>query len=218
MTSSRSVRGIQPLTPQTLRSLAQQFPLRGRVDAIFLRPARLAPVISVLEARAEPGLGLIGDRRSTALRTGDRSQKREVTLFQAEHLPAVAQWCGLAQLDAGRLRRNLLISGINLLAMRSLFPDVVLQWQIGDGDEHAASEDYRSAVLELTGPCDPCSRMEAELGSGAYNALRGHGGMTARVLVGGTVRVGDVVRLRAGQAVLRDASPSAAGLPASLSG
>ncbi len=169
---------------RTLRELTQQFPGAGRVEAIHLRPARLAPVVAVSEALADPGRGLIGDRRSASVRTGELAQKRELTLFQAEHLPTLAAWLGLQSLDGGRLRRNLVVSGINLVAMRSLFPDAVLRWRIGE-----------DVVIEVTGSCDPCSRMETELGEGGYNAMRGHGGVTARVLKGGVVRVNDLVRV-----------------------
>lgn len=173
------------MPPATLRELTQRYRAEGRVDAILLRPGRLVPMRSVTEARAEPGRGLIGDRRSTALRMGDPAQKREITLFQAEHLQSVATWCAIPSLDASRLRRNLVVSGINLVSMRPVFPDVALQWRFGD-----------EVLLEITGSCDPCSLMEAELGPGGYNALRGHGGMTARVLVGGTIRIHDAVRLK----------------------
>ena len=50
------------------------------------------------------------------------------------------------------------------------------------------------AVLRITGPCAPCSRMEVALGPGGYAALRGHGGWCAEVLSGGGVALTDAVR------------------------
>ncbi|MGY6278287.1 MOSC domain-containing protein [Methylomonas sp. MgM2] len=170
----------------TLHDLCQQYATEGRIEAIILRPARGEAAVRVDEARAEPGLGLIGDRRGSRAGHARRSSKREITLFQAEHIPIVAGWCGLAELDPVRLRRNLAVSGLNLVAMRSPFANMALEWAIG--------EEVR---IQVTGPCDPCSKMEKELGMGGYNALRGHGGMTARILVGGLIRVGDRVWLSA---------------------
>jgi MOSC domain-containing protein YiiM len=175
--------------PATLRDLVQRFSAEGRVEAIVLRPARGQAAQQVPEAMAEPGRGLLGDRRSATHRADAAARKRELTLIQAEHLPLLAQWCAQASLDPARLRRNLVVSGLNLLSLRSPFAGLRLTWQLGE-----------SATLEVTGPCDPCSRMEQELGVGGYNAMRGHGGVTARLLSAGRVRVGDPVRLVAVQA------------------
>ena len=170
----------------TLQQLARQFPADGRVEAIVLRPAREAAAVLVNEVEAEPGRGLLGDRRAATARKSINAQKRDLTLFQAEHLDVLARWSGGTAVDPRRLRRNLIVSGINLIAMRSPFRDFELEWAIGD-----------TVRMVVTGPCDPCSKMEAEFGPGGYNALRGHGGMTARIVAGGLLRVGDRITLAA---------------------
>jgi MOSC domain-containing protein YiiM len=164
-----------------LHELTRRFARPGRLEAILLRPARRTPVLSVNEAVAMEGRGLAGDRIGAARPGG----KRQVSLIQQEHLPAIAALTGHAQVDAEGLRRNLVVSGLNLLAARSLFRDQPLVLAIG-----------AQVLLEVSGPCEPCSRMEELLGPGGYNAMRGHGGVTARVLRGGVLRVGDGIECR----------------------
>jgi len=167
-----------------LRALVAQQERPGRVDAIVLRPGRRVSAVSVERVLAEPGRGLIGDRRAERAQSIDSARRRELTLIQAEHLSTLARWLDREPIDPRRLRRNLVISGINLVGMRSPFPGSPLVWRIGE-----------AVLIELTGTCDPCSRMEEVLGAGGYNAMRGLGGMTARIVNGGEIRVGDAVSL-----------------------
>lgn len=166
-----------------LRELMQTFPHAGRLEAIVLRPARRVPAQPVTQAVAIAGRGLEGDRSAAKASSARGGSARQVTLIQAEHLPVVAALLRRAEVDPRLLRRNLVVSGVNLVAARALLKDAVLRLHIG------------AVCLELTGPCDPCSHMEEALGPGGYNAMRGHGGMTARVLHGGLLSVGDAVRV-----------------------
>jgi MOSC domain-containing protein YiiM len=153
-----------------LGQLMSRFAQPGRVRWIGLRPKREAPMLVVDAAEAETGGGLAGDR----FKRGGTG-KRGVTLIQAEHLPAIASLASLSAVAPETLRRNLVVAGVPLAAL------VGKRFRVGE------------AVLEGTGPCDPCSRMEDALGEGGYNAMRGHGGITARIIEGGRIAVGDAV-------------------------
>ncbi|WP_020594960.1 MOSC domain-containing protein [Spirosoma panaciterrae] len=154
---------------QTIKELLNTFPRPGRIEWIGLRPGRDAFMNVVDSVEVSEKTGLVGDHYS------GRSGNRHVTLIQAEYLPAVASMTGHDQVDPALLRRNIVVSGLNLGALKDH------QLQIGD------------VILEVTGQCHPCSKMETALGPGGYNAMRGHGGLTARVLKGGTIKIGDEV-------------------------
>ena len=51
------------------------------------------------------------------------------------------------------------------------------------------------ALIEVTGLCHPCSRMDETIGPGGRTALANRGGLTARVVRDGNVRIGDKVLL-----------------------
>lgn len=176
--SSGGATNSNGFAPVDLRALTRAFPRSGRLQSIHIRPARRVPSLALERGELVADRGLQGDRSMANAGGG----KRQVTLIQAEHLVAVAAFLGIDVIDPAILRRNLVVSGFNLNAARALFKDQPVVLRMGN-----------SVVLEVTGPCEPCSRMEVALGVGAYNALRGHGGMTARILQGGWIAPGDEV-------------------------
>lgn len=159
-----------------IKDLLNTFPRAGRVNWIGIRPERRGSVEVVESVAVSEHEGLIGDHYSGRI-DGPTNGKRHITLIQAEHLPAIAAYVGLDSVDPAELRRNIVVSGLNLLTLKDH------QFQIGD------------VILEHTGECHPCTKMEVALGPGGYNAVRGHGGITARVVRGGTIRLEDQVRV-----------------------
>ena len=151
---------------ETIATLTARYAQAGQLGWIGLRPARLQEMHTVTEVMLREG-GLVGDHA--------RPGKRALTLIQAEHLPVIAALAGRAEVTPDLLRRNLVISGLNLNGFRNK------PVQIG------------AATVRFTGPCAPCSRMEKALGPGGYTAMRGHGGWCAEVLHPGLLRIGDPV-------------------------
>jgi len=162
------------MASEELSMLFDSLPQVGEVRWIGLTTRPSGPIVPVTEALCETGTGLSGDHHSTRRPGG----KRQVTLIQAEHLPVVASLVGKATIVPEVLRRNIVVSGLNLLALKDR------RFVIGE------------AVLECTGHCVPCGRMEENLGPGGFNAMRGHGGITARVIQTGMIRCGDEVRVQ----------------------
>ena len=119
--------------------------------------------------------GIHGDFRGS-LKPG--RNKRQVTVM------AVEGWRDAArELDISvpweQRRVNLLVEGLRL-----------------EETEGARIVFDSGLVLEVTGECDPCSRME-EIAPGLKAVLLPHwrGGVTTKVIESGPIRVGDNVRI-----------------------
>ncbi|MBN3562966.1 MOSC domain-containing protein [Aliamphritea spongicola] len=143
----------------------------GELSWIGLRPGRKQDMIEVSEVQALETLGLEGDHRCDKT----PGSARQVTIISEEYIQMIRHFTGLETLPPGVLRRNLVVKNINLTALRHQ------QFTIGD------------ALFEATALCHPCSRMETALGKGGVAAMLGHGGLCAKILRSGTIRIGDAV-------------------------
>jgi len=121
-------------------------------------------IVAVIDA----GAGLVGDANR-------KPGPAQVTLVSWEKWQAACAALG-ADLPWSLRRANLLIDGV------SLIPDVGRRISIG------------AAVLEITGETDPCQRMdEAHMGLRAALTPDARGGVRCRVIVGGSIALGDPV-------------------------
>lgn len=146
--------------------------LEGTVEAIFVTPAAGAPCETRESAEAKAGAGLVGDRYSVS--EGTYSERggpgRQLTL--------VTQLAGAAAgLAPGEARRNIETSDIDLLGL------IGRRFAIGP--------------VECVGvrDCPPCAHLEALTTDGVKAKLEGKGGLRADILTGGTIAVGDTIRV-----------------------
>lgn len=156
----------------SINELKTHFSCPGIIEWIGLRTTKNKEIIQVNAAELLLDHGLVGDK------AGQKSGgKRQVTLIQAEYFPVMESLLNINKISPEILRRNIVISGLNL--------SVLLRHSLKIND----------AVLEITGNCAPCKKMEEALGFGAFNAMRNHGGINAMVRKGGVIRVGDEVEV-----------------------
>ncbi|MEX1668972.1 MOSC domain-containing protein [Zhongshania guokunii] len=144
---------------------------RGRLEWIGLRPERKAPMVVVEQVLALADWGLKGDRRMV----GSKGSGRQVTIISSEFIQSIADNLGRDTVSVALLRRNIVVSGLNLNALRHQY------FQIGE------------AVFQATALCPPCWQMEAALGAGGMVAMCGFGGLCAKIVESGNIRCGDPV-------------------------
>ncbi len=155
----------------TISELKTHFTQPGQIEWIGLRPQRNSEIIEVESAELLAGHGLVGDK--AALKLGS---KRQVTIIQREYIHVMESLLNKS-ISPATLRRNVVVSKISL--------SILLRHSLKIND----------VVLEVTGNCAPCAKMEKALGYGAYNAMRLHGGVNAIVKKGGIINVGDKVEV-----------------------
>jgi MOSC domain-containing protein YiiM len=148
------------------------------VEGIFLAPESGAEMKSVEVATALEGCGLEGDRYCAGIGHWSRfGRVCEVTFIAAEDLDYIERETGVSVND-GQHRRNVVTRGISLKTLRR-------------GERFRVGE----VAFEYRGPRSVCRYIERLTEPGMTQALKGRGGICARVIENGTVRVGDEIEV-----------------------
>lgn len=164
----------------------------GEVVAIHITSAASEPMRSVQSATAVAGAGLAGDRYHHGV--GFYSQvptdpgARELTLIAEEALAEVTAETGI-EIPLYEHRRNITTRGIDVDALLGQ------QFRIGE------------VVCEGVRACPPCNHLDELTGKPLLKPLARRGGLRARVVRGGEVRVGDRIE----RVAARDAGRLVAG-------
>lgn len=144
----------------------------GGIKGIYIAPSAGAPMQAVTEVRAIAGQGLEGDRYVTGDGSFNKGNRgiRQVTLMNAMFFPG-------SGFEFGDSRRNLFVEGVEL------------NWLIG------RKFTIGTAVFRGVKYCDPCDRPSklAQKPTSFKQVFFDRGGLVARVIKSGVIRLGDVV-------------------------
>jgi len=153
---------------------------RGVVEAIFVAPGGGEAMQSMDDVHAEPG-GLVGDRYMTRRGYWTGVDECEVTLIEGEAVDGILDEYGVHVL-AGEHRRNIVTRGVDLRGLAGR------RFKVGD------------AAFEYDRPRPPCRYIASITESGMTRALAARrGGICARVVDAGLIRVGDAIEVVASQ-------------------
>jgi MOSC domain-containing protein YiiM len=149
---------------------------RGELLHLHTTPRGGAPMEAVREARFIAGAGIEGDRYTAGLGTYSARPHvdRQVTLIEAETLEALVRDRKIT-LAPQEHRRNLTTRGVPL--------------------NHLVGHYFRVGECVLYGGRlnVPCVYLENLLGKKVFKPLLNRSGLNCRIIVGGTVRVGDAI-------------------------
>jgi MOSC domain-containing protein YiiM len=141
---------------------------QGTLAGICTAHTKRDDLHGVQQAELQAGGGLVGDRYFGG------KPDQEITLIETEALEALARECGITLLPV-QARRNLVTRGVPL--------------------NHLIDREFTIGEVRLRGIrlCEPCGHLEEMTQKGIREGLLHRGGLRARVITGGTVRVGDIV-------------------------
>ncbi len=150
---------------------------QGSVVSIHISPAAGQPMETVPEARAVAGRGLEGDRYALGIGYYSKTPGpggRELTLIETETLEALGA-LGI-KLSAAESRRNVATLGVPL--------------------NHLVGREFQVGTVRMLGTrlCEPCKYLDGLTQAGAMTALLHRGGLRARILTDGLIRVGDTIK------------------------
>ena len=136
---------------------------QGTITNLHIARVKGTPSDPVQEATATSGLGLEGDR------SGYEGNTRQVLFVDKEILDG-------AGLAPGQVKENITVTGMNVS-------------QIHPGQVFTIGDDV---TLEAVGDCEACGKMDA-IRMGLMDEIQGKRGMLAKVINGGSIKVGDSV-------------------------